>query len=62
MNLHRKRPGRKKGGMIQFPGLLADARALHRNPSHLWRCLSGQRTGKRLVAAYHALKTRQKAA
>jgi hypothetical protein len=59
MNLRRKRPGRKKGGAIRFPGLIADARSLHRNPSHLWRCLVGQRTGKRLVAAYSALKASQ---
>jgi hypothetical protein len=48
--------GRKKGGKVQFPGLMADARALERSPGHLWRVLTGQRTGKSLLRRYQELK------
>ena len=59
MSIAPSKRGRKKGGKVRFPGLLADAKSLCVSPEHLWRVLIGERQSKRLVADYHALKARQ---
>ena len=54
--------GRKAGGKTRFPGLVANAAALNVTPTHLWRCLTGQRKSARLSKAYQDLKSSQKTA
>jgi hypothetical protein len=38
-------------------GLMQDAASLGVSPSHLWRCIKGERKSRRLMAAYRQLKS-----
>ncbi|WP_414664872.1 hypothetical protein [Horticoccus sp. 23ND18S-11] len=43
-------------GETQFPGILADAKALDVSRVHLWLVLTGRRKSARLAARYEQLK------
>jgi hypothetical protein len=44
--------GRRKGSMTQFPGIVIFCREVDRDPTHLWRVLTGKRTSTTLVNSY----------
>jgi len=52
-------PKGKKNAGRRFAGIVADARALGTDRSHLWRVLSGRRESHRLITRYAVLKARQ---
>ena len=57
--LHATKRNRKRNrGPVKFGNIVSDAAELGVCRTHLWRVLSGQRHSRRLLAAYHALKSK----
>ncbi|MCL1920844.1 MAG: hypothetical protein FWG50_07170 [Kiritimatiellaeota bacterium] len=47
--------GRKRGGVLAYPGIARHAEALGVERTHLWRVLTGRRESRSLISRYKAI-------